>query len=189
MVKTELNGIYLFSNARYTLIFNLIKKISEKGLKVRYKDLKYCFLKNSENIKPTKGVLFEEIDRKKSEKGSKISLKLGELTEKQFNYFMDKEKKIKDYNQYFRLRYLKDKKDYIFNSKQSLSNTLNLLRKKKIIDKDKDKKGNYYFITDYGLFLFQRFYSQWLIEHLPEWVENLPDKKMESFYNKLLKLF
>lgn len=221
MVKKEIIGIDLFDNPRYFCVFSLIKLTTDKKKIIRYKHLKYSFVKNHGDIdtsnkrlmKDIMDVLkFEDVDRKKSKYSLDRNKEVSVLTDETIKYFQKVEPGIKDYGAFFRKMYiiqfcckkcnyiwntaqgLKDKKcpkcssnkikviegqdNFIFKSKNLLSNTLNILINREIIAKSDDKKGNYYYITNYGLNLFYRYGCK-------HYAKNLPDEKIVLAYKKL----
>lgn len=190
MSKTEVTGIKLLENPRYYAIIALIKLINyDKKKIIRYKHLKYVLVKNhgidTDNKRIMKDIndtlRFEEIDRKKSSFGLDKDKEVNILTGEKIKEFRQKEKNIKDYASFFRLRYIGNSDEFIFNNKNILSNNINLLIKRKIINKSSDKKGNYYFLTDYGKTLLFR-------HGLLYYAKFLPDEKVISAYKMLQQL-
>ena len=62
MVKIEITGTDLFENPRYFGIFFLIKLITDKNKKIRYKHLKYALVKNHGEIDIIIWVKWKELE-------------------------------------------------------------------------------------------------------------------------------
>ena len=191
MVKKDID---LFENPKYFAIFFLINRISAKDYKVRYKHLKYVLVKNHGDTdkKLMKGIRriikFEEFDREKSKSlNESVKLNVLKTTKECYDDKIEKIKNSKDYYEFFINSYEGDLKDFRFNSKSSLSNTLNLLIKdKKIIEKRSDTKGNYYCISDLGANLFYRYYCKWIVEYIPDNLIKEAHEKLKEIEAKIV---
>lgn len=206
MVKKDID---LFENPKYFAIFFLIKRISAKGHKVRYKHLKYVLVKNHGDIDTDKVTLmkdirktikFEEVDQgllKSLEESVKLDVL--NLTKKEYDDKIIKLTKVKDYEDFLVQTYegkktlAGKKKDFRFSFKSSLSNTLRLLGSgneniiKKEWDDKENKKGNtYYCISDYGANLFYRYYCKWIVEYLPDNLIKEAHEKLKEIEEKIV---